>query len=886
MKTSQEIRQEFIDFFKKYDHTFVPSSPVIPQDDPTLLFTNAGMNQFKDVFLGIGTRPYKRAVNSQKCIRVSGKHNDLEEVGHDTYHHTFFEMLGNWSFGDYFKKEAIAWAWELLTEVWKLPKDKLWATVFEGDPAEGLEADEEAARLWTEVTDIQPDHVLRFGKKDNFWEMGDTGPCGPCSEIHIDLGPERCDRQDDPNHVCQVNGGCARYIELWNLVFIQFNRDESGKLHPLPARHVDTGMGFERIVAVLQNVRSNYDTDLFRPLLKKIGDIVGLDYDQATPDQQVAFRVIADHVRMLTFSITDGALPGNEGRGYVLRRILRRAARYGRKLNMHQAFIYQVVPTVVDVMGDAFPEIRERQSHVMEVIKAEEESFNKTLDRGIEIFESIIARLKQEGKTEIPGEDAFKLYDTYGFPLDLTRIMAEEKGFSVDEAGFQKAMEAQRERARKAAKFSAQVSAPEDWVTLNPTEKSSVFLGYEVLECETFIVRYLHRDGKYLVVLAETPFYAESGGQLGDRGWIEGSGFTLQVIDTQKEGDDIVHHCILKEGEQLTPDPVKARVDKSWRLPTMYNHTATHLLHAALRTVLGDHVTQAGSLVAPDRLRFDFTHFKKIERSQLEEIEWIVNEKIQEDIPVEVLYTEFEKARKMGAMALFGEKYGDWVRVIVIDNFSKELCGGTHVHHTGQIGTFLITQETSIASGVRRIEALTGPKAVSFVQQTRDVVMDLDQLLNTTPEELPHKIQELLEQSKKLEKELQRLQARQVLEKVDEYLQQAESIGPVRLVVEHFSNLDVDLLKQLGDRIRQKATQTVGFFINHANGRLNFVCAVTDDLIQTKGIKAGDLVKEAARLAGGGGGGRPHLATAGARNADKLDDVIQFLRDKIKEKIS
>ncbi len=886
MKTSQQIRQEFIDFFKKYDHTFVPSSPVVPQDDPTLLFTNAGMNQFKDVFLGIGTRPYKRAVNSQKCIRVSGKHNDLEEVGHDTYHHTFFEMLGNWSFGDYFKKEAIQWAWELLTEVWKLPKDKLWATVFEGDPSEGLEADEEAAQLWTEVTDIQPDHVLRFGKKDNFWEMGDTGPCGPCSEIHIDLGPERCDKQGDPNHVCQVNGDCARFIELWNLVFIQFNRDESGKLHPLPARHVDTGMGFERIVAVLQHVASNYDTDLFRPLLKTIGEIVGMEYDQAQPEQQVAFRVIADHVRMLTFSITDGALPGNEGRGYVLRRILRRAARYGRKLNMHQAFIYRVVPTVVEVMGNAFPEIRERQHHVMEVIKAEEESFNKTLDRGIEIFESLIARLKQEGRTVIPGEEAFKLYDTYGFPVDLTRIMAEEHGFTVDETGFQKAMEAQRDRARKAAKFTAQVSALEDWITLNDAEKSSVFLGYEVLECETFIVRYLLQDGKYHVVLAETPFYAESGGQLGDRGWIEGNGFSLQVIDTQKEGDDIVHLCILKEGKTLTPDPVKARVDKGWRLPTMYNHTATHLLHAALRTVLGDHVTQAGSLVAPDRLRFDFTHFKKIERSQLEEIEWIVNEKIQEDIPVEVLYTEFEKARKMGAMALFGEKYGDWVRVIVIDNFSKELCGGTHVHHTGQIGTFLITQETSIASGVRRIEALTGPKAVEFVQRTRDVVMDLDQLLNVKPDELPQKIQELLETSKKLEKELQRLQASQVLEKVDEFLARAETIGPVKLIVEHFSNLEVDLLKQLGDRVRQKAKNTVGFFINHVGDRINFVCAVTDDLIQTYGLKAGDLVKEAARLAGGGGGGRPHLATAGARDAGKVEAVVEFLRRKITDTVN
>ncbi|NOX36547.1 MAG: alanine--tRNA ligase [Calditrichaeota bacterium] len=883
MKTSKEIRTEFIEFFKKYDHTFVPSSPVIPIDDPTLLFTNAGMNQFKDVFLGIGSRPYKRAVNSQKCIRVSGKHNDLEEVGHDTYHHTFFEMLGNWSFGDYFKREAIQWAWELLTEVWKLPKDKLWATVFEGDASEQLEPDEEAERLWKEVTDINPSQVLRFGKKDNFWEMGDTGPCGPCSEIHIDLGPERCDRQDDPDHVCRVNGDCARYIELWNLVFIQFNRDENGVLTPLPDRHVDTGMGFERIVAVLQGVASNYDTDLFRPILTHIGQLVGVDYDRANRDQQVAFRVIADHVRMLTFAITDGALPGNEGRGYVLRRILRRAARYARKLNMHEPFIYQLVPTVVEIMGEAFPEVQEKYAHVMEVIRSEEQSFNKTLDRGIEIFESIVARLQVEGKDEIPGEDAFRLYDTYGFPLDLTRIMAEEKGLRVDEAGFQKAMEAQRERARKATRFTLTVTQADEWVTVTPVEKSSIFLGYETLEAESTIVKYTRQGDRLHVVLAETPFYAEAGGQLGDRGKIVGKDFELEVIDTQKEGDEIVHICRAPEALEITDARVWARVDKAWRLPTMYNHTATHLLHAALRRVLGDHVTQAGSLVAPDRLRFDFTHFKKIERQQLEEIEWMVNQKIQEDLPVEVLFTEFEKARKMGAMALFGEKYSDWVRVIVIDDFSKELCGGTHVRHTGQIGTFVITQETSIASGVRRVEALTGPKAVEFVQRSRDVVFDLDQLLNVQTEELPQKIKEILEENRRLEKELQKLRAGQILNRVEDLLAHSQKIGDVKLVVEQFQDQEMDLLKQLGDRIRQKGKNVVGFFINRANGRVNFVCVVTDDLIKQRGLKAGELVKEAARIAGGGGGGRSHLATAGAKQPEKIPEVIQFVKNRLKE---
>jgi len=884
MKSSKEIRKEFIEFFQKYDHTFVPSSPVVPQDDPTLLFTNAGMNQFKDVFLGIGTRPYKRAVNSQKCIRVSGKHNDLEEVGHDTYHHTFFEMLGNWSFGDYFKKEAIEWAWELLTRVWKLPKAHLWATVFEGDASENLEPDSEAEKLWKENTDINPNQVLRFGKKDNFWEMGETGPCGPCSEIHIDLGPEHCDMKNVPGHVCQVNGKCARFIELWNLVFIQFNRDETGKLHPLPARHVDTGMGFERIVAVLQGVFSNYDTDLFQPIIRHIGEIARIDYHRAPEARQVAFRVIADHIRMLTFAITDGALPSNEGRGYVLRRILRRAARYARKLDLHEPFIYLLVPTVVDIMGDAFPEIKERYQHVMEVIKAEEENFNKTLDRGIEIFETITDRLQKEGKKIIPGEEAFRLYDTYGFPLDLTRIMAEERGFQVDEEGFRREMEKQRERARQSGKFTMHVTAREDWKTVSPVEQSSIFLGYETLKAETEIVKYAEKEGEIHIVLEKTPFYAESGGQLGDRGIIVGKDLELQVIDTQKEGDEIIHICVPKKFDKIRSAKIIADVDEKWRYPTMRNHTATHLLHAALRRILGDHVQQAGSLVAPDRLRFDFTHFKKIKREELEEIEWLVNEKIQEDLSVKVVQTKFRKAKEMGAMALFGEKYGDEVRMIVIDDFSKELCGGTHVNQTGQIGPFVITQESSIASGIRRIEALTGPKAVEFIQKSRDALFDLEQMLNAPqPDELPGRVREMIEEMRKLEKEMQRLQASRILERVDEYLKKGQQVGTIRLVVEHFRNLEIDLLKQLGDRLRQKATRTVGFFINHQDDRLNFVCVVTDDLIKQKGVKAGDLVREAAKIAGGGGGGRPHLATAGAKDSTKLEEVITFLKEKLRQ---
>ena len=875
MKTSKEIRQDFIDFFKKYDHTFVPSSPVVPLDDPTLLFTNAGMNQFKDVFLGTGTRPYKRAVNSQKCIRVSGKHNDLEEVGHDTYHHTYFEMLGNWSFGDYFKKEAIQWAWELLTEVWGIPKERLYATVFAGDEQDGVPPDEEAEQLWKEVTDINPDHVLRFGKKDNFWEMGETGPCGPCSEIHIDLTP-------DLSGGNLINADDPRVMEIWNLVFIQFNRGEDGVLSPLPAKHVDTGMGFERVVAVLQGVDSNYDTDVFQPILESIGDLVGIRYRQASEEQQIAFRVLADHIRMLTFSITDGALPSNEGRGYVLRRILRRAARYGRKLEMHEPFIYKLVPTVVDINGEAFPEIKEKASYVMEVIKSEEENFNKTLDRGIEIFNTIAREVKEKGKKIIPGEEAFRLYDTFGFPLDLTRIMAEEQGLTVDETGFQEEMEKQRERARKAGKFVMQSTAAEDWQIITPVENTT-FVGYDHTDVTTRIHKIARRNGHYHVVLEETPFYAEAGGQVGDKGEIIGENFTLRVIDTQKEGEEHVSICTAEGEVEITNPQVRAVVDMSRRIPTIYNHTATHLLHAALRKVLGEHVHQAGSLVAPEYLRFDFTHFKKVEREQLEEIEWIVNEKIREDIPLEFSYMDFETARQKGAMALFGEKYGDIVRVVTIPSFSLELCGGCHVQHTGQIGAFVIIQESSVASGIRRIEALTGPAAVKFIQQTRDVVQDVGNMLNSSPETIPQRVRTMLEQMKSLEKQLQQLQTQQILHNTEKYLTNAETFGDVYLVIEEFTDMDMDVLKQLGDQLRRKAKHTVGFFVNHSNGRLHFVCAVTDDLIQEKRITASELVKQAAQIAGGGGGGRPHLATAGAKDNEKLPEVLQFLRKRLSE---
>ncbi|MGE5605762.1 MAG: alanine--tRNA ligase, partial [Bacteroidota bacterium] len=621
MISAKQVRAEFLEFFKEKGHTIVPSASLIPENDPTLIFTNAGMNQFKDVFLGTGTRSYKRAADSQKCIRVSGKHNDLEEVGRDTYHHTFFEMLGNWSFGDYYKKEAIIWAWELLTERWKLPKDKLYATVYK--------TDEEAEKLWREVTDINPDHIMRFGEKDNFWEMGETGPCGPCSEIHIDLGPERCDKGHIPGHVCGVNMSCARFIELWNLVFIQYNRKADGSLEELPAKHVDTGMGFERIVSVLQNERSNYDIDLFREIIKGIESVTGQSY--AKPENQVAFRVIADHIRSLTFAIADGAILSNEGRGYVLRRILRRAARFGRTLGMEEPFLYQVMPYLVKAMGDAYPEIKEKQNHCAMVIKAEEEGFNRTLDNGIELFEEIADRLKEQGTSTIKGVDAFKLYDTYGFPLDLTQLMAEEKGLTIDIDEFNQEMEKQRTKARESGKFVMSDDLTK-WETVKEIPHSR-FLGYEGLSGQAELCMIGEDENHWHLVFNETPFYGESGGQVGDTGTIEIGGTVYQVEDTVRQNDRIVH-LVKKAGKFPKEGRYTLIVDRNRRRDTACNHSATHLLQAALRKVLGAHVNQSGSLVTPERLRFDFSHFEKVPEAKLRQIETIVNDVIAQAIPV------------------------------------------------------------------------------------------------------------------------------------------------------------------------------------------------------------------------------------------------------------
>jgi alanyl-tRNA synthetase len=902
---SSEIRNSFLKFFSDRGHTIVPSAPVIPHDDPTLLFTNAGMNQFKDVFLGKGKRGYVRAADSQKCIRVSGKHNDLEEVGIDTYHHTFFEMLGNWSFGDYYKKDAIEWAWELLTEVWGLDKKRLYATVYETDT--------EAEDLWKKNTDIDPTRVLRFGKKDNFWEMGETGPCGPCSEIHIDL-------TDDLSGCSLVNAGDPRVMEIWNLVFIQYNRDENGTLTPLPAMHVDTGMGFERMCAVLQQKKSNYDTDVFIPIINRVTELAGKVYtSKLNSPSDIAMRVISDHVRMLSFSIADGGIPSNEGRGYVMRRILRRAARFGRTLGLHEPFLYKVVDAVIKSMGGHYPEIGERKSHIEKIIRGEEESFNQTLDRGLDIFESVVVRL---GDSKIfPGEDAFKLFDTFGFPLDLTEMMATERGLKVDSGRFAHLMEVQRDRARKASKkFDSKQVAVQ--VQDLPQHDVSRFVGYENFEVETEVIS---ASGDQ-IVLKETPFYSESGGQVSDTGEIIIGGQNFQVIDVKKSAGVIIHKTSTAVSlPALTK--VKAKVDIPRRKNIMRNHTVTHLLHEALRVVLGDHLHQQGSLVAPDRLRFDFNHFEKITPEQIKAIEKLVNEKIAEKIPVislndpsEWLTIDEAKRRYPKLKMYFGEKYGDRVRVVEVKNFTAELCGGTHVRNTGDIGFFKIISESGIASGIRRIEAVTGDGAVRYAEERVARIHELDQqlkdlqneksamekqlgrphsvdnhkktsmhsfnapveVLNTgVIEEIELAIQRREDEIEKISKYLNDLRKEISLNRVevaggelDSILAGATVLGKIRIASGQVKVLNNDELKKVGDSLREKLESGIGVLGAVIDNKVGLVCVVTDDLLKDKRFHAGNIVGEVARRLGGGGGGRPHLATAGGRDVSRLDSVL------------
>ncbi len=879
VRKAAEVRETFLRFFEDRGHVRVPSMSLIPQD-PTLLFTNSGMVQFKDVFLGVGTRPYKRAVDVQKCMRVAGKHNDLEDVGRDGYHHTFFEMLGNWSFGDYYKREAIAWAWELLTRVWGLPPDRLWATCFEDELGE-IPRDDEAAEIWLSQPGFDPRHLLFFGRKENFWEMADVGPCGPDSEIHIDRGPEFCDRQGEPGHVCRVNGGCARFLELWNLVFIQYNRTGPTTLEPLPAKHVDTGMGFERLVAVLQGAADNYSTDLFTPLMDRVQELCGQSEAERAQDV-VAYRVIADHGRAATFLVADGVVPGNEGRGYVLRMIIRRAARFGRRLGLVRPFLADVADVVVDGMGEAYPELVQHRDFIRQVLTAEEERFSRTLESGLVRLEELVATARAEGRTVLRGEEVFRLYDTYGFPREMTQDAAREAGLEVDWEGFEREMERQRRRARARSAF-ASAQAPSSLQALVESGVRTEFTGYRRLVGSGRVLLLL-RDGAGVqaasageeveVVLDRTPFYAEAGGQVGDTGWLVSRSGRFEVVDTQRPaGDVVVHRGVVREGTLRVGDRVTAQVDGPRRWEVMRHHTATHLLHKALREVLGEHARQAGSLVAPDRLRFDFVHLQPLTAEQLAAVEQRVNEKVLEAIPVRVAFMPYEEALRRGAMALFEEKYGEVVRVVSVGDYSRELCGGTHLRNTSEVGLFRIVQETGVAAGVRRVEAVAGWAAYRWTRGQTDILLRLAAQLRAAPEDVPVRLNRLLEQVRSLERQLRALQQGARSEEVERVLDHAQEVAGVRVVSARFDGLGEEALRALGDRLRERLRSGAVVLGSARDGRVSLVAMVTRDLCSR--LQASELIRPVAELVGGRGGGRPELAQAGGKHPERLDEALQ-----------
>lgn len=853
---SSEIRKAFLDYFESKNHHIVPSAPMVVKDDPTLMFTNAGMNQFKDIFLGNTRSKYQRVADSQKCLRVSGKHNDLDEVGHDTYHHTMFEMLGNWSFGDYFKKEAIEFAWELLTDALAINPENLYVTVFEGDEKDNITPDNEAHDHWKKI--LPEERILYGNKKDNFWEMGDTGPCGPCSEIHVDLRSDE-EKKKTPGKSL-INQDHPEVIEIWNLVFIEFNRMGDGKLKNLPAKHVDTGMGFERLCMVLQGKRSNYDTDVFQPIIAEIVGLAGVQYGEKK-ETDIAMRVVADHLRAVAFAIADGQLPSNTGAGYVIRRILRRAIRYGYTfLGFDEPFINKLLPVLVDQMGEAYPELKAQQQLTGKVITEEEIAFLRTLSQGIRLFEQYIK--KHPDIKVIEGKFAFELFDTYGFPIDLTQLMASEKGRTIDMEGFRKGLEQQKERSRKAAKVDT-----EDWVLVQKGEKEPEFTGYEELSSETKILRYRKLKAKkksyYEIILEKTPFYAESGGQVGDKGLLKNRDEEIRVIDTKKENNQTVH---ITEKMFSNPfEPVRAIVDQYKRKQTANNHSATHLLHAALRHVLGKHVEQKGSLVEPNRLRFDFAHFSKLSDEEIQKVEELVNARIRENIPVgEQRDLSLEEAQKLGAMALFGEKYGEQVRVISFDrDFSVELCGGTHVTATGDIGFFKIVSESAIAAGIRRIEAVTGEQAECIVKEQEKNLADLKELLRN-PKDLIQGARKLVEENAELQKELKQLKQEKVNSLEKELLSKIRKIGEINFIAE---KVDIDMAdaKDLAFRLVKK-TDNLFLLLGIANqGKANLSLMISESLVKNKSLRADNIIREISKEIKGGGGGQPHFATAGGK---------------------
>ncbi len=861
---TNEIRELFLSFFERKGHTRVKSAPLVPESDPTLLFVNAGMVPFKNVFLGLERRPYTRAVSCQKCLRVSGKHNDLEQVGYTSRHHTFFEMLGNFSFGDYFKEEAIEYAWEFVTEVLRLPPEKLYVSVYEED--------EEAFRIWSERIGFPAQRIWRLGKEDNFWQMGDTGPCGPSSELYVDRGEEY--------------EGEERYLEIWNLVFMQFNRDEKGRLTPLPSPNIDTGMGLERIASVLQNTKTNYEIDVIYPLVRFGEEISGVSYGRSF-EGDVALRVIADHLRALTFAISDGVIPSNEGRGYVIRRILRRALRFGYKLGVEDPFLYRGIDVVVDLMRDPYPELEISREFVKGVVRGEEERFIRTLRTGLQEIEEMVSRAKEEGRSILTGEEVFRAYDTFGFPLDLVEEIAREKGLGIDMEGFQREMEAQRERARKHFKIEARKVKPV-YTKLKEEGRRSLFVGYTRYECETQVIALVKGEEQVEelgegeegeVLLRETPFYPEGGGQVGDTGVVETDRALFRVEDTLSPVEGIiVHRGRVLKGKLSVGDQVVARIDRERREDIMRNHTATHLLHAALRNVLGEHVRQAGSLVADEYLRFDFTHFSALSREELAEVERLVNEKIRENLEVRVEETDYQTAIRSGAVAIFEEKYGEKVRVISAGDFSRELCGGTHVRRTGDIGYFKITSESSVGAGMRRITARTGRWAVDYSLREHFLLEDAGALLNAKAEEVPDKIAALREELKEKEREIVRLR-QELLKHSVETLVRSEPAGDFTLFWGMFRDVSPEDLRNIADLLRKRTGRDVVFLVSERNGKLSTVVAVSREI--TDRVRADEIIRKVSKALGGGGGGRPDMAQGGGTDPSGFEEAVRLLREML-----
>jgi alanyl-tRNA synthetase len=870
--TSDEIRRSFLNYFAERGHRIVPSSGLVPKKDPSLLFTNAGMVQFKGVFLREETRDYQLATTSQKCVRAGGKHNDLENVGKTARHHTFFEMLGNFSFGEYFKAGAIEMAWDLLIRKWGLPEEKMWATVYHDD--------DEAFDLWKKI--VREDRIVRLGEKDNFWAMGDTGPCGPCSEIVIDQGLGiGCGRPD-----CAVGCECDRFLELWNLVFMQFNRDEEGAFHPLAKPCIDTGMGLERISAILQGVKSNYDTDLFIPIIRAVEMISRTAYGQ-NPRSDVSMRVIADHSRATTFLISDGVLPSNEGRGYVLRRIMRRAMRHGKMLGLDEPFLYRTSETVVDIMQGAYPELRETWPFVSRVIRNEEERFSETLDSGLKLLREEIQKTRDRKDKTLSGEVAFRLYDTFGFPLDLTADIVQEEGLGLDENEFEVHMEGQRQKSKQAWQGIGEKRAKEIYHRLSSEGVRTEFTGYHEIQTDSKILKLIRgtdivssaSEGEEVEVITEkTPFYGETGGQVGDRGVIFHEKFSLEVTDTQRPLEDmIVHHARVKRGVVKEGIEASLWVDKERRVPTMLNHTATHLLQAALREALGTHVHQAGSLVAPDRLRFDFTHFAPVEKEALLRIEALVNEKIRENLKLDTTVMDVDEALRTGAMALFGEKYGDQVRVVMISDISKELCGGTHSERTGDLGFFKILSETGIAAGVRRIEALTGDKAYRFVQEEEQELQQAAALLKTQPGKVAARVERLLEEQKELEREKSSLEARLAHQEIRDLLPLVRESKGVKVLSARVDGKDPKRLREFLDQLKTRIGSGIVLLGSRQEEKVSLIMGVTADL--TGRFNAGALIKKIAGTVRGTGGGRPDFAQAGGSDPEKLDEALKSIDD-------